>query len=148
MIDASISLRRAEEDTIDHVERLLTAHDLPIEDIHSKAECFFLATTDAGIVGIGGIERFGSNGLLRSVVIEEPYRNRGYGTVLCDALEERARADGVTTLYLLTTTAEQFFRRCGYEAITRDEVPERIGETEEFADLCPASATCMAKDIG
>ena len=148
MTEPPLSLRRADADTIDHVERLLEAHDLPTEAIHSKAECFFLASTDAGFVGLGGVERYGSNGLLRSVVIVESSRGGGFGTLLCAELERRARANGVTTLYLLTTTAEPFFRRCGYEGIDRKSVPAPIKEHEEFTDLCPATATCMTKDIG
>lgn len=70
-----------------------------------------------------------------------------YGTALCDRLEDRASADGVETLYLLTTTAAEFFADRGYVAVERSGAPDAIRGTTEFADLCPSSATCMAKSL-
>ena len=77
----------------------------------------------------------------------ESNRGQDYGAELCDSLEEYARTNDVETLYLLTTTAAPFFRRYGYDAVAREEVPSRIRNTTEFTDLCPASATCMAKGL-
>lgn len=117
------------------------------QDVRAKPECFFTAHADTAWIGTGGIEIRGSNGLLRSVVITGSDRGRGYGTALCDALEDCARTNGVETLYLLTTTAEPFFRQCGYEETVRENVPASIQRTTEFADLCPNSATCMRKTL-
>lgn len=98
-------------------------------------------------VCVGGLERHASTALLRSVVVEESVRGEGYGSLLCDRLESRARADGVESIYLLTTTAADFFADRGYERIERDEAPPAIRETTEFDDLCPATATCMRKSL-
>jgi len=148
MTDAVVTLRPLEGDDPDRVEALLEANGLPHEDIRAKPECFFLADADGDVVGAGGLEVYGSDSLLRSVVVTEPYRGRGYGGALCDALETRARERGVGSLYLLTTTAAGFFRRRGYEAIDREAVPPAVRRTTEFADLCPDSATCMRLDLG
>lgn len=147
MTDDSLTVRRIADTETDRVESLLAANDLPNRDVREKPACFFLAYAGPELVGTGGIEQYGPNGLLRSVVVAESHRGSGYGTALCDALEAHARSDGVRTLYLLTTTAAPFFRRRGYESVARDAVPERIRATAEFTDLCPASATCMAKSI-
>lgn len=150
MPDPSIPLRPADGSDLDRVEGLLEANDLPSADVRSKSESFFLARLDGDIVGVGGLEIRGENdehGLLRSVVVRESHRGRGYGTDICDWLESRAEAAGVETLYLLTTTAAGFFRHRGYERIDRADAPPAIRETAEFADLCPASATCMARDV-
>jgi len=146
--DPSVALRLAEGGDLDRVESLLEANGLPYEDARTKPECFFLARDGEAVVGAGGLEAYGSDGLLRSVVVAEPYRGRGYGGALCDALEARARERGVGTLYLLTTTAAGFFRRRGYEAIDREAVPPTVRGTTEFAELCPDSATCMRLDLG
>jgi amino-acid N-acetyltransferase len=143
-----ISLLRADESDHARVESLLAANDLPHRDVRDAAAAFFLAYTEDGCVGLGGIERHESRGLLRSLVVPERYRGRGYGTALCDALEQYARRNGVETLYLLTTTAAPFFRGRGYERVEREAVPDGIRDTAEFTDLCPASATCLAKDLG
>ena len=143
----SMTVERADEETIDRVEALLEENDLTYRDVRTKPECFVLAHAGTEFVGVGGVEPAGSNGLLRSVAIEESRRGRGYGTALCDALEARAREDGVETLYLLTTTASAFFRRSGYEEVVREDVPPSIRRTTEFTDLCPDSATCLRKHV-
>lgn len=147
MTDVSLTLRSADAERLDCVESLLEANGLPSEDVRAKPECFFVASADSQRVGVGGVEDYGSEGLLRSVVVAEPNRGRGYGTALCDALEDRARADGIETLYLLTTTASGFFRRRGYDAVPRESAPASIRRTTQFADLCPRSADCMRKDL-
>lgn len=147
MTDDSITLEPASGGRIDRVESLLDANGLPSADVREKPECFFLAVTEAGVVGVGGVEPAGSDGLLRSVVVTEASRGQGYGTALCTALEDYARTSGLEELYLLTTTATGFFRGRGYERIERDRVPPEIRETREFAELCPDAATCMYKRL-
>ncbi|SHH44605.1 arsenic resistance N-acetyltransferase ArsN2 [Halobaculum gomorrense] len=148
------TLSEADACDLDRVEALLSANDLPTEDVRTGPGQFYLARDrdderDGGdaVVGVGGVERHGPTGLLRSVAVEESSRGEGYGTALCAALEDRARREGVETLYLLTTTAAGFFGRLGYGAVDRESVPPAIRSTTEFAALCPASATCMRKRL-
>ena len=54
---------------------------------------------------------------------------------------------GIKTLYLLTTTAAQFFAKRGYEAVPRSEAPAAIAATAQFSDLCPASSAFMRKAL-
>jgi len=42
---------------------------------------------------------------------------------------------------------EAFFARLGFVAIRRDDVPGGVRASEEFASLCPASATVMHRAI-
>ncbi|WP_254532900.1 arsenic resistance N-acetyltransferase ArsN2 [Natrinema gelatinilyticum] len=147
MTTTSLTLQRADGDDIERIKSVLDANELPSQDVRDTEPCFFLAYANTECVGTGGVEIHGSNGLLRSVVITESNRGQGYGAALCDSLEEYARTNGVETLYLLTTTAAPFFRRRGYGAVTREDVPKPIRGTTQFTDLCPASATCMAKDL-
>ena len=128
-----------------YVESLLERNDLPAADVRSKPDCFYVASADGDRIGAGGIERYGTDGLLRSLVVERSARGNGYGTAIRAALEAEARLDGIETLYLLTTTATEFFATTGYTRIDRSEAPDPVRNTTEFADLCPASATCMRK---
>ncbi|MXR40207.1 GNAT family N-acetyltransferase [Halobaculum sp. WSA2] len=146
--DRTVLLAETDAADLDRVEALLAANGLPTSDVRTGSGRFYLARDGDAVVGAGGLERDGSDALLRSVVIEESSRGEGYGTALCTALEERARTEGVETLYLLTTTASDFFERLGYEAVDRELVPSTVQSTTEFADLCPSSATCMRKWIG
>jgi len=146
MSDARLTLRPA-DDAMDYVEALLAANDLPTADVREKPNCFYVASDGDERVGVGGVERHGDAGLLRSVVVERSARGTGCGTALCEALEAEASADGVATLYLLTTTAAGFFAARGYETVDREDAPPGIRNTAEFDDLCSAAATCMQKPL-
>lgn len=146
MAETTVTLRRADGD-LEYVEALLAEADLPTADLRSDPGRFYVARRDDDRVGVGGLEPYGSDGLLRSVVVEPSARGDGVGTGICDALEARARDGGVETLYLLTTTAAAFFADQGYREVDRDAAPTAIRETAEFAELCPASATCMRKSL-
>lgn len=147
MDETTLDLRRADGEDLSYVERLLERNGLPTEDVRSKPGCFYVAYDGENSVGIGGLETDGSVGLLRSIVVERSVRGRGYGTRLCERLETEARDAGVETLYLLTTTASEFFSDLGYAEIDRSDVPDAVRRTSEFTDLCPATATCMEKSL-
>lgn len=147
MVDSAIEIREADPEDLDRIESLLDSNNLPSDDVRTAPARFFIAESDRDFVGGGGVEIHGSDGLLRSVVVDESARGDGLGSTLCDALEERASEVGVDTLYLLTTTAEGFFRRLGYEAIDRETAPQGIRGTTEFRDLCSSAATCMRKEL-
>lgn len=138
-------------DGLAYVEGLLADAGLPTDDVRDKPECFSVALAADGAdnerVGCGGIEADGEVGLLRSVVVEPDRRGEGYGAALCAALERRARAEGIDSLYLLTTTAAEFFDAQGYERIERPAAPAAMQETTQFAELCPDSAVCMRKRV-
>jgi amino-acid N-acetyltransferase len=63
------------------------------------------------------------------------------------AAEDTARAMGVIRLYLLTTTASDFFSHAGYDVITRVDARDTLQASNKFAELCPASAVCMSKTL-
>ncbi|NHX34900.1 MULTISPECIES: arsenic resistance N-acetyltransferase ArsN2 [Halolamina] len=137
------------------VRRLLARSGLPTEDLSLDGgpepaggnPTLYTVEADGDRVGCVGLERDGDAGLLRSAAVAEPHRGRGYGGAAVRALEARARAAGVGTLYLLTTTAAEFFAGLGYERVNRESVPESIRESAEFSDLCPSSATVMRRRL-
>ena len=88
---------------------------------------------------------FGDAGLPRSLAVEPAWRGSGIGERLVADNERRAHAAGVRALYLLTTTAQAYLQRLGYEDIQRDVVPTTIAAHPQFRGLCPASAKCMRK---
>ncbi len=54
---------------------------------------------------------------------------------------------GCRALWLLTTSAADFFADLGYAECERVNVPPPIRATLQFAALCPASATVMTKRL-
>lgn len=145
--DATLALEPADAADLDRVEALLEANDLPTADVRAGTGRFYLAYTDDGFVGIGGLEVHGTVGLLRSVVVASGARGEGHGADLCAALQARARSAGVESLYLLTATAAGFFRHCGFQEVSRASVPPAVAQTEEFRSLCPDDATCMRTEL-
>ena len=128
---------------------LLQTCDLSTEDITAEMlEHFLTAHADKHLVGSAGLEAYGEAGLLRSLAVDEPHRGTGLGKRLVEALEEHAKEAGVRELYLLTTTAEDFFAGLGYRRITREEAPASIAGTAQFAELCPTSSSFMIKRLG
>lgn len=147
MDETTLDLRRADGEDLSYVERLLERNGLPTEDVRSKPECFYVVYDGEDRIGIGGLETDRNVGLLRSVVVDRSVRGHGYGTRLCERLETKARDVGVETLYLLTTTASEFFSGRDYVEIDRSDAPDAVRRTTEFTDLCPTTATCMEKSL-
>jgi N-acetylglutamate synthase-like GNAT family acetyltransferase len=63
------------------------------------------------------------------------------------ALQE-AEVAGARDVYLLTTTAEQYFPPVGFACIVRDAVPDAVTASVEFRSACPASAVVMHRALG
>jgi amino-acid N-acetyltransferase len=139
----------ATEDNGPEIRQLLTDSDLHHEDINkAQLKHFVLGWDGPKLVAVIGLEIKNHSALLRSLAVDADYRNRGIATRLIGEIEDYAKSMEVDTLYLLTMTAEAFFKKCGYRRIARDSAPAGIQETTEFRNLCPASAVCMAKNLG
>lgn len=147
MSGSPLTLERTDDTALSYVETLLEENGLPSADVRTKPGRFYVGFHGDDRIGIGGIEIYGTDGLLRSVVVERSERGNGFGAAICDALEAEARAGGVDALYLLTTTAPEFFATRGYAEIERTDAPAPIRQTTEFKDLCPATAICMKKSL-
>lgn len=143
----TLNLIKAETKDLDLIIELLKQNDLPSQDIKTTGKEFFLGYYNSIFIGIVGLEKFDSIGLLRSMIVKEGYRNKGYGKQICISLIEYAKTQGIKELYLLTTTAEDFFEKIGFEVIERNSAPDAIKNTTEFLSLCPASAVCLVKKI-
>jgi amino-acid N-acetyltransferase len=127
---------------------LLQSQGLPVADIQDEhLEHFFFVGSDGSPMGLVGLELYGDDALLRSLVVGEPERGQGLGTLLVEHAERFAVSNRVRCMYLLTTTAEAFFKRLGYERIDRSRAPSAIQGTPEFANLCPASSAFMMKPL-
>jgi amino-acid N-acetyltransferase len=130
------------------VKELLAACNLPASDLQAADfEHFFGCGPESEPKGVVGVELYGKVGLLRSLAVEEAARGQGCGGRLVTEAEKYAAANGVEALYLLTTTAEQFFAALGYAKVERASLPQAIQRTSEFSTLCPSSAAAMVKRL-
>ncbi len=129
------------------IEGLLKQNNLPYQDIKSDKIDFFLAYKDSLLIGIVGLEVFDNIALLRSMVVKEEYRNKGYGSEICKLIIDYAKNKQIKEIYLLTYTADKYFKKLRFIELLRDELPKEIKQTKQFSQLCPCSAVCMVLKI-
>ena len=124
----------------------LTDAHLPIDDLDHSAGRFFRFERNHVLVGFGGFEPYGADALLRSIVVVPDARGTGAGRAIASALEEEMRATGVRRAYLLTNTAEAFFRHLGFGEIARSDAPAAILNTPQATTIC-TSAAMMRREL-
>jgi amino-acid N-acetyltransferase len=129
------------------VERLLMGARLPVDGVAGSLPTFVVAEYNGKLVGVAGLELCGKDALLRSVVVAPEWRSRGLGRELVNQVIAEGEARHLRALYLLTTTADEYFPAFGFERTTRDGVPDAVRATAEFETACPASATVMRKKL-
>ena len=130
------------------VEELLAQADLPPTDPADIGRVqFFARWSQASLIGVIGVEAYGSVALLRSLAVATGRRGLGNGRQLVRQAEAWAAAQGVQQLYLLTTTATEFFIWLGYVILPRHQAPRVIRQTRQFDEVCPAAAVLLTRDL-
>jgi amino-acid N-acetyltransferase len=141
------TIEPAKSEDLAGVLTLLERHGLPVDGASGLGDALLVARLDRAIVGAAGVELYAEGALLRSVVVDERVQGQGLGQRLTEAALALARAHRASTVFLLTTTADGFFPRFGFEPITRADVPESVRQSVEFQSACPASAIVMRKRL-
>ena len=142
-----ISIRPARRTELPAIQALLRESGLPVAGVDAHVDEFLVAEEDGGLVGCAAVERYGDAGLLRSVAVRASMRGTGLGQRLTEACIDAARAKGLTTLSLLTETAEKFFPRFGFVAVEQRALPDALKASEELRGACPASARAMILEL-
>jgi amino-acid N-acetyltransferase len=143
-----IELRNPTEKDLPAVKELLDEVDLPSEGLEDYfCDVYVLAISKKRLVGVAGVEVYGSYGLLRSVAISPKLQRKRVGEHLVLERLEWAVKNGLESIYLLTTTAPRFFERVGFQVTKREHVPGEVQSSSEFSSICPESATAMVLDL-
>ena len=127
------------------VRALLERHHLPVDGVDELADTMIVARDDARIVGVAALELYPDGALLRSVAVDPAAQGQRLGHRLTESALQLAAARGIRSIFLLTTTAERFFPKFGFEQIARADVPATVQTSIEFRSACPASAVVMHK---
>ena len=133
----------ATSDDVDEIKSFLSRFRLPTGGVDPNVQNFLMVKSQNGLVGTLGLEVYGKAAILRSFAVEPESRNAGIGQELYLQMLEHARTLGITELYLLTTTAEPYFAKRGFEKVERKLVPRALSVSIEFKSACPKSAVCM-----
>lgn len=143
----SPAIRRADPADRDAVWELLVSAGLPLDGADEAFANGVVAVANGAVVGAAAVELYGTDGLLRSVVVDANRRGTGIGGSLVAAAESMATSLGIRTLYLITETAVAWFPRLGYVAIERSEAPPGIAGSVEFTVACAERGVLMRRGL-
>jgi len=138
-----ITIAPATAADLDAIKALLAASELPIAGVDEHWKTFIVARDGPYVVACGGAEAYQLVALIRSVAVSPEYRGQGLGRRIVRQLLDRLASRGLREFYLLTTTAEAYFRKRGFKTIDRDEVHPQLLGSQELQGACPDSAICM-----
>ncbi len=138
-----ITIIPAQAADLETIKSLLASNGLPTAGVDDHWKTFLIARDGDKVVGCGGAEAYQFAALIRSVAVAPEYRSHGIGRKLVRQLLDRLASRGLREFYLLTTTAEAYFRKRGFKPIDRDEVHPQLLSSREFQDACPDTAICM-----
>lgn len=144
---SSLAVRPAEVADLDAVRALLAAANLPLDGMDEAFEHGVVAVEDGLVVGAAAVEPYGTDGLLRSVVVNPTRRGSGLGRAVVAAAEASAGQRGIRDLYLLTETAIGWFPRLGYAPLDRDAAPAGIAGSLEFTTSCVDTGILMHRRL-
>jgi amino-acid N-acetyltransferase len=142
-MEREISIRPAIADDLNGIKELLTASGLPTAGVDDHWRTFIVARDGERMVACGGAEAYQFAALIRSIAVDPEYRSLGLGRRIVRQLLDRLASRGLREFYLLTTTAEEYFRKRGFKVIDRDEVHPQLLSSRELQDACPSTAVCM-----
>jgi amino-acid N-acetyltransferase len=143
-----VRIERARAEDGDEVLGLLRMHGLPAAGLLEHLGTTIVARRNGHVIGSAALEVYPDGALLRSVAVAPGLQQAGVGRQLIDAVIQLATEVGTPAMYLLTTTAEGYFRKFGFDRIARQQVPSGVLTSVEFRSACPSSATVMRKVLG
>jgi N-acetylglutamate synthase-like GNAT family acetyltransferase/protein-tyrosine-phosphatase len=144
---ATISIGPACGGDLDAIKRLLVGSLLPSRDVGGTNQRFIVASENGRLIGCAGLQVAGQDGLVRSMAVHWTRRNAGLGSRLHERLLFEAVLAGVRTLYVVTTTAEDFFAGHGFKKIAAKAVPSELQASEEFTAFVPGGSTVMSRPV-
>ncbi len=143
MVSGKFIYRPYTDEDISSIKKLLNQSDLPYEDIVTSDVDFIVASKNDEIIGTIGIEKFDTIWLLRSFAVDTMFQGAGVGSTLFKLLLESVENENIDSVHLLTTTAENYFKKKGFLTCKRESVPIVLEQTAEFSQICPASSVYM-----
>jgi amino-acid N-acetyltransferase len=137
----------ASPDDLPEIRELLAAGGLSADGLDAFLGTTLISRSRGRIIGCAALEIYGASALLRSVAVDVGWQARGLGAELVEKAIRLAQSRQVGEMFLLTTTAAEYFVRHGFVRCAREDAPEAMRQSIEFTTLCPASAVCMRRAV-
>jgi len=97
------------------------------ERLEMEIERFVVAEHDNAIIGCAGLYAFAEEkaGELAALAVHPDFRREGYGEMLMNEIEARARKLKLAELFVLTTRTSQWFLERGFHTATIADLPRQ-----------------------
>jgi len=97
----------------------------PRELIETEIDRFVVDERDGTVVGCAALYSYPdeNTGELACFAVDSTYRRSGRGDRILAMIERRARAEGLQSLFVLTTQTAHWFRERGFESTDPDKLP-------------------------
>lgn len=140
----SVTLRAGCPEDLPSILSLLEGARLPLAGVPDGLSRLVVAEVEGELVGVAGLERYGTSALLCSVAVSPRHQGKGIAGAMVQRLLEEARCECIQDIYLRTTTAEGYFPKFGFSPVELSRVPLQVQDSVEFQGACPTSAVTMA----
>ena len=98
----------------------------PMSELYRHLRDFFVVEVAGRVAACGALEIFTESlGEIRSLVVDDAFKGRGFGRMLGERIAEEARAIGLKRLMALTYVAP-FFHKLGFKTVAKDTLPEKV----------------------
>lgn len=136
------AIRRATSGDFNSIRQLLIKCGLPTAGVERNITNFFVAISDS-VVGVIGMEYYEQAALIRSLAISPNLRKCGIAEELVQRALAELKSRGIGEVFLLTETAEKYFRRIGFNSIDRKQIPKQLLVNSELEQACSGCSSCM-----
>lgn len=97
-----------------------------MSELYRHLRDFFVVEVGGQPVGCGALEIFTENlGEVRSLVVADGHKGRGYGRMLVERIVEEARIIGLKRIMALTYVPD-FFHKLGFRTVAKETLPEKV----------------------
>jgi len=97
-----------------------------MSELYRHLRDFFVIEMNGRVAACGALEIFTEDlGEVRSLVVDDAYKGKGYGRVLVDRLLDEARTIGLRRIMALTYVPG-FFHKLGFQTVAKDTLPEKV----------------------
>ena len=142
-----MNYRNASIADLEQIKELLSSSKLPSDDAADHIDNFIVYEEERIIIGVGGLEAYGTTGLVRSIAVKPKNQKKGIGKSIYKSIEHKAYELGLNTLYLLTESAVEYFAKLGFIVKERTDIPVSVMNTKQYKALCPSTAILMFRKL-
>lgn len=141
-------IRQAAGADHDAIHALLSlAH--PDEPSHCRQveDVVYVADSDVGLVGAGGLAPCGDVALLHSLIVRPGFRKQRIARQLYQHVLDHAYGMGIRELYTLTASSRTYFETLGFTPAHRDTAPESLRQALLRDDPDPDQTALMRRSL-